>query len=305
MGKKEMRTLIFPLSMLLTFNFGLAFICSLIPSNRKVYCFDGRGLAFPVPQNKHFRVQSCTTMNVHQGPSLQERDFQSTPLRESNVPKLGALRNIYIGLRHGESFGNVLGVISSHPVQGTLIHGLTEMGREQARSASTELLHAIGGTENIKDLLIFTSNFTRARETAAELVKALSSITGNIQTKDILIEPALRERWFGDLDDTIITNYNKVWPADLKDAACTNYGVESVDQVCERLRSMLVKIEANYVGRRIVLVSHADTLQILQTYLALVDTRTFSQYRFKNGEVRLLCQDPASLPDPVPLIYSP
>jgi broad specificity phosphatase PhoE len=244
-------------------------------------------------------------MKIHEGLSLQERDFQSIPLRESSVPKLGALRNIYIGLRHGESFGNVLGVISSHPVQGTLIHGLTEKGREQARSAASDLLLAIGGTDKVEELLIFTSNFTRARETAVEVVSALNSMTGNIRSKEIFIEPALRERWFGDLDDTIITNYNKVWPADLKDASCTNYGVESVDQVCERLRAMIIKIEAKYFGRRIVLVSHADTLQILQTYVALADTRTFSQYRFKNGEVRLLSQDPSSLPLPVPLIYSP
>jgi broad specificity phosphatase PhoE len=240
-----------------------------------------------------------------QGSSLQERDFQSIPLRESAVPKLGALRNSYIGLRHGESFGNVLGVISSHPVQGTLIHGLTEKGREQARSAAADLLRAIDGPVNVKDLVIMTSNFTRARETSAEVVDAICSIVGGGLTNKIVIEPALRERWFGDLDNTIITNYNKVWPADLKDAACTNYGVESVDQVCERLRAMIIKIEANYVGRRIVLVSHADTLQILQTYLALVDTRTFSQYRFKNGEVRLLDQNPSSLPNPTPLIYSP
>ena len=38
-------------------------------------------------------------------------------------------------------------------------------------------------------------------------------------------EPALRERWFGDLDDAIITDDIKVWPADLKDAACKNYSV--------------------------------------------------------------------------------
>lgn len=34
--------------------------------------------------------------------------------------------------------------------------------------------------------------------------------------KRVLIVEDLRERWFGELDNTIITNYNMVWPADLK-----------------------------------------------------------------------------------------
>ena len=236
--------------------------------------------------------------------SLQDRDFQAIPLQQSSVSKLGPLSNRYFGLRHGESYGNVQNVISSHPVQGTLIHGLTKRGQEQAKSAAPLLVEAIGGVERMKDLVVLTSNFTRARETAAEVVAALSSVV-NDWRKEVIVETALRERWFGELDNTIITNYNKVWPADLKDASCTNYGVESVDQVCERLRGMMLKLEATYSNKNIVLVSHADTLQILQTYVAGVDPRTFSQYRFKNGEVRALLQDPASLPEPAPLVYSP
>ena len=257
-----------------------------------------------------WRTRACFTLQFFRMKqsvehSSQERDFRSVPLRESSVAKLGPLSNFYFGLRHGESFGNVLSVISSDPVQGTLIHGLTQKGREQARSAAKQLIEAIGGPENMKDLLIFSSNFTRARETAVEVVDALTEITDFGWNRSIIVEPALRERWFGELDNTDITNYNKVWPADLKDASCTNFNVESVDQVCERLRVMILKLEATFSDKKIVLVSHADTLQILQTYLACADPRTFSQYRFKNGEVRALKQEYASLPEPVPLIYSP
>ena len=51
-------------------------------------------------------------------------------------------------------------------------------------------------------------------------------------------------------------------------------------------------LEAAYSDRSIVLVSHADTLQILQTYICssghpnpACDSRLFHTYRFKNGEV--------------------
>ena len=44
-------------------------------------------------------------------------------------------------------------------------------------------------------------------------------------------------------------------------------------------------MEATFNNKRIVIVSHADTLQIMQTYMCGADVRQFSQYRFKNGEV--------------------
>ena len=53
-----------------------------------------------------------------------------------------------------------------------------------------------------------------------------------------------------------------------------------------------------------MLASHADTLQISQCYVAGADPRSFSMYRFKNGEVRELLRAPSSLPAPVPLTYA-
>ena len=68
--------------------------------------------------------------------------------------------------------------------------------------------------------------------------------------------------------------------------------------------AMLLRMEEAHPegGVPIVLCAHADTLQILQSYVAGADVRRFSQYRFGNGEVRALLQDPASLPEPVPLV---
>ena len=90
----------------------------------------------------------------------------------------------------------------------------------------------------------------------------------------------------------------------MQDAACTQYDVESVDECCKRLRGVILDLEARYQDRTVVLTSHADTLQILQSYIAGADPRKFSQYRFKNGEVRALKQDPSSMPEPVPLTYA-
>ena len=45
---------------------------------------------------------------------------------------MAALKNIYVGVRHGESEGNVMGIIVSSAEDGTTGYGLSTRGREQA-----------------------------------------------------------------------------------------------------------------------------------------------------------------------------
>ena len=115
------------------------------------------------------------------------------------------------------------------------------------------------------------------------------------------IDDRLIERGFGELDTTKVTNYNYVWPLDLYDSHHTAFGVESVNSVVERVRDLITDLEARYSGKNIVLTSHADTLQIMQCFVAEIDPRLFSQYRFRNAEVRSLLQEPTSMPQPAPL----
>ena len=88
------------------------------------------------------------------------------------------------------------------------------------------------------------------------------------------------------------------------DSRQNNNGVESVEDVCSRIRDLFLSMESLYDGKSIVLTSHADTLQIMQCFVAGTDERLFSQYRFKNGEFRELLQDPLSLPRPLPLSFN-
>ena len=87
--------------------------------------------------------------------------------------------------------------------------------------------------------------------------------------------PLLRERWFGELDALPLKNYNQVWPRDLVSARHAHRGVEAVDEVCARIRELVLSLEAEREGQCIVLTSHADTLQISQCYVAGADPRSF------------------------------
>ena len=229
-----------------------------------------------------------------------------------SVPRLPPLKNRYFALRHGLSTANVAGIISSLPSVGTTIHGLTEEGKVQARAAAPDILEAIGGPEQLQSLVVYASDFTRARETGEEAVDALwesfsespGGGSGACAKAPVLEDVGLRERWFGDLDGKDVSTYNDVWPLDLENAHHTTFGVESVNSVAGRIRDMFLRLEKKHCvegGVPILLTSHADTLQIMQTYVANADVRYFSQYRFRNGEVRPLLQNPASLPTPGPV----
>jgi len=223
-------------------------------------------------------------------------------------------------------FTQVAGVISSLPSVGTTIHGLTTEGRLQARRSATALIEAVG-RDNLGSLHFYSSDFTRAWQTADEALAGvvnlmqfenalLCDVDGCVQGEEPVAEvppcltagvtrtELLRERWFGELDATPLVNYNKVWPRDLVSASHSHCGVEPVERVAGRVREFVLQAEEKHDGCSIVLVSHADTLQIAQTYVAGADCRTFSQYRFKNAEVRELKQTPDSLPSPVPLSYA-
>ncbi|CBJ29761.1 conserved unknown protein [Ectocarpus siliculosus] len=261
--------------------------------------------------------------------------------RCTGLEALPPLKNRYYALRHGQSVANMEGIISSNPKVGSVKHGLTSNGRSQARVAATALIEAVG-RDRLDSLVFVSSEFLRARQTAEECRAALQNILsferaamamgggkgddaaadgtgaeggdgefsldeGSMGGYDVspplVIRQELRERAFGELDGTILVNYNKVWPEDLKDGMQEGYGVESVCDVASRVGRLVRALERDYEDADIVLSSHADTLQIAQCYIAGADERLFSQYRFKNGEVRRLLRDPDSLPPPAPLSF--
>jgi broad specificity phosphatase PhoE len=228
------------------------------------------------------------------------------------------LKNMYIGLRHGESTANKAGVISSNADIGSKMHNLTPLGKVQARSAGYALIELLGmeavvGQKGRSDLLFVSSNFTRARETAAECALAIDSMRRfqdsplcrddeqpASQVAQVIIRNELRERFFGELDAQPLIFYNRVWPIDAIDSTNKRDGVESVVEVIGRISSLVASLEATYEDKILVLTSHADTLQIAQTFLARGDPRKFAEYRFANGEVRNLLQLPNKA---TPMVY--
>ena len=234
------------------------------------------------------------------------------------------LHNDYYLLRHGQSEGNVEGVISSARSLATSEkHSLTPLGYEQGRDSAKQLLDKIesegdgGTTDKKRRVFFYSSPFARARQTAKACMDALLDDEANRKKVEelnldiqsgIILEDGIMERYFGRLDDAAIHTYAYVWPVDMFTPFNTGFEVESVAAVSTRLRETVMKIDESErhsdaeEGDIVVMASHADVLQILQVYASGAENvGLFSQYRFANGEIRKMKRTVESLPTPQPL----
>lgn len=179
-----------------------------------------------------------------------------------HLQQLQYLSNTYYILRHGKSLANDEELIVSHPDQGVPQYGLSEEGRRQVASTITEALrnHLLDRTT-----IIIASDFKRTRE-SAEIAHQLLS------TEDIILTPKLRERFFGGWEKQNHRNYQRVWEEDALNGGHKHNDVESTREVLARTTSLIRDLEEQYSGRTILLVSHGDALQILQTAFERVDS---------------------------------
>ena len=171
-----------------------------------------------------------------------------------------ALRNEYYALRHGWSKANEAGVIVSRIGSGArLEYGLHATGQEQAQVAGDAFKAIVGE----RPVAILSSDFSRTFDTA--------KIVANAVGADVEAEPALRERDFGDFELGPNTAYDQVWARDAVDASHTDNQVEAAAVVLERAAGAVRRVEGAREGHVVLLVSHGDCLQILQTAFAGVD----------------------------------
>jgi broad specificity phosphatase PhoE len=198
------------------------------------------------------------------------------------------LANRYLVMRHGQSKANVSGVIVSsidRDRQGDF--GLSALGRDQARAAAA-------GSGLTAGTVIFSSDFARARQTAQIVRDCLGAPA-------VVLAPALRERYFGDLDGSPVASYARVWAADeaggseagTGDAGAgtgdAGGGVEPAAAVLARAAGLVAELEQAYRDRDILLVSHGDTLQILQAGFAGLDpSRHRTVPHLETAEIRRL-----------------
>lgn len=221
-----------------------------------------------------------------QSPSFDNPSgFDTVPIVMNRLLNRPKLRNRYVVLRHAMGEANKLGIIISNPRAGIKGFGLVQEGWEQVH---TSVLRALEGGLLDWNTIIFSSDFLRAKQSA-------ETARGILKTDPIEFTTLLRERWFGAFEGWTQELYQKVWRRDAKDPSSRKDGVESANSVQDRVTFLITHLEKHYSGKTFLLVSHGDTLQILQTGFQKVSaSRHRSLPHIDTAEIRELTLAPPS-----------
>lgn len=191
------------------------------------------------------------------------------------------LRNTYYALRHGTSEANERGVVVSHPENGIPAWGLSLAGAAACRERFVRGRTPFPALEPATTVVL-SSDFRRAVETAAILC-------AQIGLAPFALDIALRERHFGRLELGPVSGYDEVWERDAGGPDHGHAGAESTEWVARRMAGVVERQERRHAGRTIVLVSHGDPLQILETVLlGLPSHRHRERPHLANAELRRL-----------------
>ncbi|XP_057966340.1 uncharacterized protein LOC131156563 isoform X1 [Malania oleifera] len=186
------------------------------------------------------------------------------------------LQNRYWVLRHGKSIPNERGLIVSSLENGIRVeYQLASEGVNQAQLAGELFLREL--KENnipIENVRICYSPFSRTSHTAKVVASVLNLPFEGPQCK---VMEYLRERYFGPSFELMSHDkYPEIWALDEKDPFMQPEGGESVADVASRLAIAMETMESEFQGCTILVVSHGDPLQILQTMLGALKQQTDS-----------------------------
>lgn len=186
-------------------------------------------------------------------------------------------------MRHGPSLANQQGLIVSHVDNALEGYGLTESGRIEVDTSLSQVAALSAATR------ILSSDLRRARETA-EIAHGRLGCRAAVR-----LDVRLRERDFGDFELTADENYHQVWCQDEAGVEGGWRDVEGPGRVMARITSLVVDCESRYRGETLLLISHGDVLQILQTAFALEDAAFHRrQPHLEPAEIRELRWSPDS-----------
>lgn len=181
--------------------------------------------------------------------------------------------------RHGESEFNPQFILNG--VTGVK-NGLTKKGKEQVDAT----------IQSLKDMqidLIYHSPLERTVETAHRIADALHL------SPDVLIEDdRIKEMQFGEFEGKQVYEYHAFFGPGYNRLVMQPEGGESWSEIKRRVGAFLYEIEKKHTGKRILIVSHNGTLQMMQAvaygtdHKRLGDIIETDAYDMHTAEVRPL-----------------
>ena len=164
--------------------------------------------------------------------------------------KIQSRNNRYILVRHGESENNTTDILCSWPEKEK--SHLTENGKLQIEQISVKLKKK--GID-----LVFASDITRTKETAAIIKEHTEA--------PIIFDERLREISFGDFNGGPISIYSDYCGSFKERFTKQAPNGENFSDVRRRVYSFIKEIDEKYEGKTIAIVSHEDTLLMLDSVM--------------------------------------
>ncbi|MDP3975176.1 MAG: class I tRNA ligase family protein, partial [Candidatus Jorgensenbacteria bacterium] len=168
--------------------------------------------------------------------------------REEIGKRLGNHGNRYLLVRHGFAENNLKGIVSGWPERA--MHHLTLEGRVEVERLAKRLLK-----ENAT--VIYASDITRTKETAAILAKAL-------RITKIQHDARLREVNTGEFSELHVADYRGFFTSEREQFTKRPEGGETLSDVRVRVWDFLREIDAKHRGKTILIVSHQYPIWMLE-----------------------------------------
>lgn len=177
-------------------------------------------------------------------------------------------------VRHGESEWNLEGRLQGQ----TSNIPLTELGRSQALRAATQLA-------NCNAQIVVSSDLLRAAETARIIAQNLSI--------PLRLENDLREQSLGIFEGRLVVEaHRETNDTDWLNPRWRPAGGESLEDVYTRLERLFRKLEEEYLGGQIIVVTHGDTARTALALLRGESLDGLAPAILKNGEfIKLASQE--------------
>lgn len=212
---------------------------------------------------------------IWRNPETKEfKVFGSLAELQSHTKKSG---NTYLLSRHGESEFNTKGILNGIP---GVKNGLTEKGVEQTR-AMAEALKKDGVD------LIYYSPLERTEETAKQVAAVLG-----LSEEALIADDRILEMQFGEFEGKHVDEYHAFFGHGLNRLTKNPEGGENWTDVKRRVGNFLYDLENTHEGKRILIVAHNGTLQMMQAVAKGDDHETtgehieLNDYDLINAEVR-------------------
>lgn len=206
---------------------------------------------------------------------------------QTYVPQSG---NVYFVMRHGQSVSNVEHFLNSEV---GYENPLTADGQAQVQAAVHDLPADID--------YVFTSPLQRTRETARIVADALK-----LAPEQVIEDARIRESGMGELEGRPTSEKKAVYATPESEYLEGKQGMESLLEIRRRMGEFLYELEAKYVGKKILIISHGDPLCILEAAahgLEMEESlRVFDNY-YQNAQVRTLDFSPLPHNDDYVLDY--